>query len=1027
MKKLISIMLVLCMVLPMVPANVFAATIVASGTCGENLTWTLDSDGLLTISGSGEMTDYFYDNAPWHGFFLEKVVIQDGVTSISDCAFRWCESLTSITIPDSVTSIGACAFASCESLTSITIPDSVTSIGNCAFDYCDNLMSFNVYDNAYYLGNNQNPYLVLVSATTESIASCTIHSETKIVCYEAFEYCRSLTSITIPDSVAIIGECAFMWCESLTSITIPDSVTSIGDSAFECCTSLTSITIPGSVTEIGVAAFDGCPSLADVYYGASKEKWDSLEIDRYNEDLLNARIHFNSNDPSNTGGNGHIRLFTSWDPVQQIAYLGEFDFLGCKVTEKTDTSFLANVENLVGKYVWVESEPVGNGIVDSDILLCIKEVETRTGTVSQADASTITIDGVVYTTPNDMDLPGIFAGEQVRYYLSNGELLGLELFDGSLPENPSTPGDDNRPEQPGDNSGENDSTAGKLMVYSDYTNLSISTGSIITLSAGIQFNGELSADVSNVIFQVADTSILKVIDTETSGNCRYVKLKGLQKGTTTVAFTDSKTGKTITIPVTVCDNYYYSYTLSNIPTQYIEKYPTNFYNVNGLYVDSYQYSVNDDGSATVSFDIYNTNYTYGTVEVFDKNGNLDSVVLIDKMASSNTGIKEAVWDNVGYLIRDFFDGDFLTYRQESGYSVRTPVHVTIPANGYLRICTDPEESFIVGIVNAADIIMQFNEIAGKAQGFKANSKEFAQTLTTNVLADRMYAQYLKDGSKFPKKLMQNISKETVTTSVSLSNFTETLAQNLATVNVTEIIISTGTGVGVSISEEVFMDLSGWIGDALEMLFVFGKTENVMIQHSDYTKARGNGSIYIQNQGGGIRASQQIKVEAETELDIETSLNVFTVTLDSAIINAMKETNLELYEALMNGKTYTYNISLLKDGQETQPDGKVTVYIPIPEDMHLLAYSGQVKIYRSEKNGTMTPMDVSIQDGCFVFTTDHFSLYTLVGYDAEGDVFDQTDEPTKSPTMWVVVAVSVVLAAGVSAAVAILLFRKKKSA
>ena len=135
-----------------------------------------------------------------------------------------------------------------------------------------------------------------------------------------------------------------------------------------------------------------------------------------------------------------ILFFTRWDNDNQIAYFGDFDFLGCKVTEKTDTSFLDNVENLVGKYVWVESEPIGNGIVDSDILLCIKEVETRTGTVSQADATTITIDGVAYTTPHSIDIPGIFAGEQVRYFLSNSELLGLELLDDTTP-GPTNPTD----------------------------------------------------------------------------------------------------------------------------------------------------------------------------------------------------------------------------------------------------------------------------------------------------------------------------------------------------------------------------------------------------------------------------------------------------------------------------------------------------------------------------------------------------------------------------------------------------------
>jgi len=155
-----------------------------SGTCGENLTWTLE-DGTLTISGTGAMTD----DAPWSSYCeITSVSIADGVTSIGICAFSGCWSLTSVTIPNSVTSIGGGAFAGCSSLTSVTIPNSVTSIGK-----------------------------------------------------EAFWGCSSLTSVTIPNSVISIGDGAFAYCSSLTSVTIGSGVTSIEGGAFEGCSSLTSI------------------------------------------------------------------------------------------------------------------------------------------------------------------------------------------------------------------------------------------------------------------------------------------------------------------------------------------------------------------------------------------------------------------------------------------------------------------------------------------------------------------------------------------------------------------------------------------------------------------------------------------------------------------------------------------------------------------------------------------------------------------------------------------------------------------
>ena len=107
------------------------AEIVSSGTCGkdgDNLTWTLDDQGLLTISGTGEMASYNH----W-GTGVKEVVIESGVTSIGGYAFQNCSSLTSITIPESVKNIGDSAFYSCSSLSSITIPNEMTSIGNQVF------------------------------------------------------------------------------------------------------------------------------------------------------------------------------------------------------------------------------------------------------------------------------------------------------------------------------------------------------------------------------------------------------------------------------------------------------------------------------------------------------------------------------------------------------------------------------------------------------------------------------------------------------------------------------------------------------------------------------------------------------------------------------------------------------------------------------------------------------------------------------------------------------------------------------
>ena len=125
----------------------YSSNIVASGTCGaegnngDNLTWILDDEGVLTISGTGAMANWNWKGLPWYANKdkIESVVIEDGVTSIGANAFDGCSGLTSITIPSSVTSIGWGAFDGCSGLTSITIPNSVTSIGAYAFRGCSGL------------------------------------------------------------------------------------------------------------------------------------------------------------------------------------------------------------------------------------------------------------------------------------------------------------------------------------------------------------------------------------------------------------------------------------------------------------------------------------------------------------------------------------------------------------------------------------------------------------------------------------------------------------------------------------------------------------------------------------------------------------------------------------------------------------------------------------------------------------------------------------------------------------------------
>ena len=112
-----------------------------SGTCGPNLTWHLTDNGVLTISGKGEMYDYSvpYNSAPWRYFGVKRIIVGDSVTTIGEYAFSYCSSLTSLTIPNSVTTIKEYAFSDCTNLQKVNIGNSVKTIGEFAFNKCTNI------------------------------------------------------------------------------------------------------------------------------------------------------------------------------------------------------------------------------------------------------------------------------------------------------------------------------------------------------------------------------------------------------------------------------------------------------------------------------------------------------------------------------------------------------------------------------------------------------------------------------------------------------------------------------------------------------------------------------------------------------------------------------------------------------------------------------------------------------------------------------------------------------------------------
>ena len=274
-----------------------------SGTCGKNVKWSLNTGtGVLTISGSGKMTNYTYGcigvtPAPWDDYRnqIKTVKIKSGVTSIGNYAFIETKNLTSVTIAGSVktigtsafqwcaklktvklsgvTKIGDAAFRECTSLKTVTLGNKLKTVGNMAFYKCTKLKSVTIPKNVTKLGSSAFGYCTKLSSVTFK------GEKLKTIGTTAFQYCSALKSITLPSGTKTIGDSAFYECTKLKSITIPESVSKINGYAFSGCGKLSQVTFKGSVPKIDSAAFDGVT--ASAYYPSSDSSWKSSDLKDY--------------------------------------------------------------------------------------------------------------------------------------------------------------------------------------------------------------------------------------------------------------------------------------------------------------------------------------------------------------------------------------------------------------------------------------------------------------------------------------------------------------------------------------------------------------------------------------------------------------------------------------------------------------------------------------------------------------------------------------------------------------------------
>ena len=246
--RLSALMLTAMLILGSIPA---ARAVDMNGQCGPNLQWSL-SGGRLTITGSGDMSDYSEQNLPpWYDV-REQILwlsLPEGLTSVGNMAFYNCANLTAVSLPSTVRDVGDLAFCQCSGMTMLSLNTGLQSIQRYAFEQCTALPSVRLPDTVTTIG------------------------------YDAFSGCTGLTYVLIPASVQQMGSGVFSYCTSLVRVDFRAVMKELPAWTFYGCDQLAGVTLPATVTQVKEDAFARCESLNVVEYGGTPKEAEQIRKD----------------------------------------------------------------------------------------------------------------------------------------------------------------------------------------------------------------------------------------------------------------------------------------------------------------------------------------------------------------------------------------------------------------------------------------------------------------------------------------------------------------------------------------------------------------------------------------------------------------------------------------------------------------------------------------------------------------------------------------------------------------------------
>lgn len=961
-------------------------SIVASGNCGDNVTWIFTSDGVLTISGYGSMEGWGnYKKIPWYDYaeqiftvnikegvtrvaqcsfagcsYIESVSLPDTITQISSGSFSACKRLKDITIPEGVKSIGDGAFGSCYALTTVTIPASVTSISIGAFENCDNLTDI-YYCRSESAWNNikiyrDNECLTEANIHFNSQSSVSVNSDLSIGNNE--ETTKRLTKVNITYSDGTTGSTKFTYNDQglIIATNMVSPYFAEGQETvytYDLAKRLTAV-------QVNSDAWYAIGPKAEYIYDnngflvKSSQAEGSRVTQLYENDSNGRRIR------SSSDGEG-------------VSYASEYSY-NIDATQMDEIQTKTDYEgNVTTDYITYYYDELGN--ITKEVCSGTYWSYTRQYAYNYKPFVAVSENN---QTPYRIYLPDIMGNPiwEIEYmmvatmqndtdgYLSRIITDSGDTYDFIYEEIEASTAEDIPKSELASNY--------HFKLYSPNQELTVEKGKYMQIICALYDGDQRVEDWEQPTIAVGNTDIISYTACKKVDNGYCITVDGHKEGTASLSLYDSNTEASLVVLMNVIDEYspVYSYVLNNVPEAYPESFwdrevKTNFYNFNGLYVTGIDNTIQpQNGVYHLNFNVYNTKYMHGSVDVYNAEGRWIKSVCIEK----NAGIRNP-WDAIEdgfYALCDIIEwnGSYTT----SYTSQETAVSIDVPEGGYFVITNNFTKSPAVFLYNSLDFVIWAANKTIDA-GIKTEAiKDVQDKVIEDILLDPEYIDMafdmvLKTAAGIAADASGNTLKiNVIDTAGNIASQTVDILKELD-IDISKIFGSvTGTAGNILVKL-----LPKEVQTAYAALFSVSENTDLVGQVHNIMSSANHAYIRIFTP----QENSKMTVEGVTVIDANNSLP------ENALLQVTRIPTNEVFAVTEMGveteEYQLYDINYSSDGVEVQPNGNITVQFPIPTNYDW----EQFAVLHQQHNGSWEVVESRVEHNMIVAEVDHFSLFAVV--------------------------------------------------